>query len=290
MRFGVVFSQTEIGADPVVIRDFVQAVEALGYHHILLYDHVLGAHPDRFGPLGITPPYTHVSQFHEPFVLFGYLGAVTAKLEFATGILILPQRQTALVAKQAAEVDVLTGGRLRLGVGIGWNPVEYEALGQDFHTRGQRIEEQVALLRQLWTKELVDFNGKYHTVQRAGLNPLPIQRPIPIWMGGMAGPALKRIARTADGWIPEIRPGPEAAEVVARMREYIRAAGRRVEDVGLEGRIRLSRTPRDQWGRALEEWLQLGATHVSIDTMRWSLRSPQEHLDAIRQFKEEAGG
>jgi probable F420-dependent oxidoreductase len=182
MKLGVIFPQTEIGNDPIAIRDYAQTAEALGYNHVLAYDHVLGANPDR--PEGWRGPYTHRTPFHEPFVLFAYLAGLTTQLHFVTGIIILPQRQTALVAKQAAALDVLSGGRLRLGVAIGWNPVEYEALGENFHNRGRRIEEQIQVLRALWQNELVTFDGEWYHIPDAGINPLPIQRPIPIWMGG----------------------------------------------------------------------------------------------------------
>src|SRR6266511_1030020 len=181
MNIGVVFPQVEIGQDPSAVRDYAQAVEAMGYTHILVFDHVLGANPER--PGGWKGPYTYRHVFHEPFVLFGYLAAVTQRLELVTGIIILPQRQTALVAKQAAAVDVLTRGRLRLGVGIGWNHVEYEALNEDFHTRGRRVSEQITVMRKLWTEPVVNFKGSYHHLDRAGINPLPVQRPIPVWMG-----------------------------------------------------------------------------------------------------------
>jgi probable F420-dependent oxidoreductase len=289
MRLGVIFPQSEIGNDPVAIRDYAQAAEELGYHHLLVYDHVLGAHPERFERLGFRPPYTYKTPFHEPFVLFGYLAGLTTTLELVTGVLVLPQRQTALVAKQAAEVDVLTNGRLRLGVGIGWNAVEFEALNESFKNRGRRVEEQVALLRELWTADLADFDGKYHTVRRAGINPLPVQRPIPLWMGAMAERAVRRVARIADGWFPQFAPGPEQAETMERLRGYIRDAGRNVEDVGIEGRISLIATPEEKWGETLESWRELRATHVSFNTMGAGLRSPQNHIDAIGRFKNVAG-
>ena len=289
MKLGIVFPQTEIGNDPIVIRDYVQAVEQLGYGHLLVFDHVLGAHPDRFEG-SFRPPYTNETPFHEPFVLFGYLAGLTTKLEFATGIVILPQRQTALVAKQAAAVDVLSGGRLRLGVGIGWNFVEYEALGEKFSNRGRRIEEQIVLLRELWTKDLVEFDGKYHQVHRASINPLPVQRPIPIWMGGGVEAVLKRAAVLADGWFPQFRPGPQAEETVERLRGYLREAGREPSAFGIEGRISMFNTPEDEWGAAVEGWRKLGATHLTLNTMNAKLASPQGHLDAIRRFREVARG
>ena len=201
MKLGVTFPQTEIGTDPGAIREFAQAVEGLGFNHLLVYDHVLGADTSHYKDWSGT--YTKEDMFHEPFVLYGYLAAVTSSIELTTGIIILPQRQTALVAKQAAEVDVLSGGRLRLGIGIGWNHVEFEALGQDFHVRGKRSEEQIELMRQLWTNEAVTFNGKWDKITAAGLNPLPVQRPIPIWLGGSSEQVLKRVATLSDGWIPD---------------------------------------------------------------------------------------
>ena len=285
MKLGVVFPQSEIGADPAAVRDYAQAAEQLGYNHVLVFDHVVGAPPERFS---FRPPYTHKTQFHEPFVLFGYLAALTS-LELVNGILILPQRQAVLVAKQAAEVDVLTGGKMRLGVGIGWNFVEYEALGENFHNRGRRIEEQIAVMRRLWTEELVDFEGKYHSVKQAGINPMPVQRPIPVWMGGGAEPVMKRIAKIADGWFPQFQPGDDARERLERLRGYIREAGRKPEDVGIEGRVSMFNTPEDQWAKAVHDWQDLGATHLAVNTMNAGLSSPQQHIDAIRRFKEAAG-
>jgi probable F420-dependent oxidoreductase len=286
VKLGVILPQTEIGNDPLAIRDYAQAVEQLGYNHLLAYEHVLGAPPERLGRLGFRPPYTHKTPFHEPFVLFGFLAGLTTNLELVTGILVLPQRQTALVAKQAAEVDVLTGGRLRLGVGIGWNYAEFEALGENFSNRGRRCEEQVALLRQLWTEELVDFEGRHHTVQGVGINPLPVQRPIPIWMGAMAEPAIKRAARIADGWFPQFPPGPDGAATIERLRGYLREAARKPEDFGIEARIPLARTTEDERRTMLDGWSRLGATHVSFNTMGANLTSPQDHIDAIRRFRE----
>jgi probable F420-dependent oxidoreductase len=248
-----------------------------------VFDHVLGAPPERFP---FKPPYNHQTPFHEPFVLFGYLAGLTSRIELVTGILVLPQRQTALVAKQAAEVDVLTGGRLRLGVGIGWNFVEFEALGENFRNRGRRVEEQVELLRRLWTEELVDFDGKYDTVHQAAINPLPVQRPIPLWMGAMVDKAVERVARTADGWFPQFGPDADGAAAIERFRGYVRDAGRDLGDVGIEGRLSMARTPEDEWRATVERWRELGATHLTFNTMMAGLASPQEHIDAIRRFKD----
>ncbi len=294
MKTGVVFPQTEIGADPAAVRDYVQAIEELGYSHMLVYDHVLGAdtshHADWQGS------YTSESMFHEPFVLFGYLAGITTKLELVTAVLILGQRQTALVAKQAAEVDLLTGGRLRLGVGVGWNHVEYEALNQDFSNRGRRYAEQINLLREFWTKDVVGFQGRYHKVDYAGVNPQPVQRPIPIWMGAgaRANPVptdrvLRRVARLADGWFPQMPPGDDAKATVERLRKFAVEAGRDAADIGMESRINLADGDPEFWQGQARAWQELGATHVSVNTMRAGLNSPQDHIDAVQQFKEVIG-
>ena len=286
MKVGVVFPQTEIGSDPAVIRDYAQATEGAGYHHLLVFDHVLGGKLERFDKLGRRPPYTDETPFHEPFVLFGYLAAVTQRLELVTGIIILPQRQTALVAKQAAAVDVLTGGRLRLGVGIGWNYVEYEALNEDFHTRGRRVSEQIAVMRKLWTEPTVTFDGAYHHIDRAGINPLPVQRPIPVWMGGMVEPVLRRLAQTADGWFPQFQPGDEARQTLDRLRGYITEAGRAPSAVGIEGRFGLAIGGPAEWVQRAREWRDIGATHLSVNTMGAGLASPRDHIDAVLKVKQ----
>jgi probable F420-dependent oxidoreductase len=292
MRIGAIFPQIEIGDDPAAIRDFAQAVESLGYAHILAYDHVLGAHPDRFAHLlegKFRPPYNHETPFHEPFVLFGFLAAATKTIELTTGIVILPQRQTALVAKQAAEVDVLSGGRLRLGVGIGWNYTEFEALNENFRNRGRRVEEQIALMRQLWTSSLVDFEGRWHTVKQSGINPLPVQRPIPVWMGGGAEDALKRMARIADGWFPQFRPGEQGTATLERLRGWVRESGRDPAAFGIEGRINLMFTKDDGWQDALAWWKNdAAASHVSFNTMGCGLTSVKQHIDAFARFMEAA--
>jgi len=286
MQIGVTFPQTEIGKDPVVIRDYAQAAEGLGYSHIVAFDHVLGADPThRPGWQG----YTHRNMFHEPFVLFGYFAALT-RLEMVPAVIILPQRQTALVAKQAAEVDVLTGGRLRLGVGVGWNPVEYEALGMNFHTRGRMVEEQIEVMRLLWSQEIVNYKGKFHTIIEAGLNPLPVRRSIPIWMGGRADVLLRRTARLGDGWLPQGRPDAQMRETVERLRSYIGEAGRDPSAVGIEARMNASDGDLDEWIRQTEGWRDLGATHISINTMGAGFKSPDEHIEAIRRYKEAVAG
>ncbi len=288
MKVGVVFPQTEIGADPGAVRDFAQAAEDLGFSHVIIFDHVLGADANHYE--GWTGRYTSEDMFHEPFVTFGYMSAFTKRLEMVTAVIILGQRQTALVAKQAAEVDVLSGGRLRLGIGTGWNYVEYEALGENFHNRGRRSEEQINLLRALWTQEIVNFKGRWHQVTHAGLNPMPVQRPIPIWLGGRAEAVIKRVARVADGWFPQFGPDSEGGEILERMRGYAREAGRDPSAIGIEGRINMedSRDP-EFWATRAKAWEEVGATHISLNTMRARLRSPDDHINAIRQFQEVMG-
>src|SRR5688500_2391031 len=287
MKIGVVLPQTEIGNDPGAIRAYAEAVEGMGFTHILVFDHVLGANPER--PGGWKGPYTYRHAFHEPFVLFGFLAAATRKVEMVSGIIILPQRQTALVAKQAAAVDVLTGGRLRLGVGIGWNHVEYEALNEDFHTRGRRVSEQIAVMRKLWTEPVVNFEGSYHRLDRAGINPRPVQRPIPVWMGGMAEPVLKRVAEISDGWFPQFQPGDEASHTLDRVRAYMKAAGRPPAAVGIEGRFAYGIGGPTEWAKRAREWRDLGATHLSVNTMGSGL-SPRAHIDAILKMKPALAG
>ena len=284
MQYGVVFPQTEFGNDPEAIKDYAQTAEALGYNYLLIYDHVLGAHPNRQPKL--TGPYTYEDPFHEPMVLFGFLAAVTRQLQLVTGILILPQRQTALVAKQAAEVDVLSRGRLRLGIGIGWNYVEYDALGAAFHTRGRRVEEQIEVLRKLWTRPLITHHTAQHRIDNAGINPLPIQRPIPIWFGGAAEPVLKRAARLGDGWMPAGRPPDDRVKAyIERLHRYLEEAGRDRKNFGIDPWISIQGLNPEQWRQRVEAWRALGASHVAVDTMRAGFTSPQAHIDAIRSFR-----
>src|SRR5256885_640563 len=286
MQIGVTFPQTEIGADPSAIHDYVQAAEEAGYSHLVAFDHVLGADPTNRPD---WQKYTHRHMFHEPLVLFGYLAALT-KLELTTAVIILPQRQTALVAKQAAEVDVLTGGKLRLGVGVGWNPVEYEALGMDFHTRGRMVEEQIEVMRLLWSQEIVSYKGQFHTITEAGLNPLPVRRSIPIWVGGRADAALRRVARLADGWFPQGRPDEQMRAIIERLRGYITEAGRDPDTVGIEARLSAADGDLNEWVRQTEGWRKLGATHISLNTMGAGFKSPGEHIEAIRRYKQAVAG
>ena len=288
MKVGVIFPQTEIGADPGAVREFVQTTEGLGYAHLILYDHVLGADAQSYP--GWKGAYNSEDMFHEPMVVFGYMAALTSTLELVTGVLVLGQRQTVLVAKQAAEVDILSGGRLRLGVGIGWNQVEYEALGSSFHNRGKRSEEQIDLMRQLWTREVVDFTGRWHQVSHAGVNPLPVQRPIPVWLGGRAEDVIKRVARIGDGWFPNFAPDDEARGIIARLHDYAREAGRDPASIGIEARVSVVNSSPEDWVNQAKSWEELGATHISVNTMKAGFTTPQQHIDAIRQFKEVVPG
>ncbi len=287
MKFGAVYPQTEFGNDPAAIKDYAQTVEGLGFNHVLAYDHILGANPDRSG--GWQGPYTHHSAFQEPLVLFSFMAGVTTKLGFTTGIIILPQRQTAVFAKQAATLDVLSGGRTRLGIGLGWNEVEYIALNEDFHTRGQRIAEQIQVLRLLWTEELVTFNGRWHTIPDAGINPLPVQRPIPIWLGGYADVVLKRAARLADGWMPGFQNPVEARPVLDRLHSYLEQAGRAPETFGIEPRLPYGNGHPDTWIEIARGWEAAGAEYLSLNTMGAGFLYPQEHLAALQRFASAVG-
>ena len=295
MKYGVVFPQTEIGADPVAIRDYVQAAEGLGYEYIFIADHVLGADPSHHSHV-VDHYYTHKSVIHEQFTTLGFISAVTSNVDLITGILILPQRQTALVAKQAAEIDILSGGRLTLGIGVGWNHVEYEALGEDFHNRGRRCEEQMEVLRALWTQEVVDFHGKWHDITNAGINPLPGQRPIPIWLGagGSESPipvdrVLRRIATLSDGWFPSFAPSDKGRETVETIRQYARAAGRDPSEIGMIGRLRLPGKQPEEWLDEMKGWEEMAATHMSVEARRGVLGSVDQHIEAITEAKEVLG-
>jgi probable F420-dependent oxidoreductase len=292
VQVGAIFPQTEIDTDPGAIRAFVQAVEEMGYGHMFIADHVLGA-DTRYHHHPSLERYSYRSVVHEPLTLMAYMAAITTQLILATGILILPQRQTALVAKQAAEVDVLSGGRVRLGIGVGWNAVEYEALGQDFHTRGRRSAEQIAVLRALWTQEVVDFHGTWHHITHAGLNPLPVQRPIPIWLGVGSSQTqrppdvvLRRVAHLADGWSPNIPTNEEGQAIVDRVHDYAKAAGRDPSQLSLEGRVRIGGTPPADWVKQVQAWRGLGATHIIAEARGGGLTFPDEHIATLQQFKE----
>lgn len=283
MRVGVVFPQTELGGDAGAVRAYGERVEELGFRHVLVYDHVVGADPEIHTDW--KGPYDVHTTFHEPLVMFGYLAAITTSLELVTGVIILPQRQTALVAKQAAEVDLLSGGRLRLGIGIGWNAVEYEALGEDFGTRGKRSAEQIDLLRRLWTERSVTFDGAFDKVTGAGLAPLPVQRPIPIWIGAASAPGYRRAGRLADGWFPMMQPGAELDDALAEVERGAAAAGRDPASIGMEARVSF-RGDHDAVGAEITAWADAGASHLSVNTMGAGLKTVDEHLAVLSKVAE----
>jgi probable F420-dependent oxidoreductase len=284
LKLGVVFPQTEIGVDPATIRAYATGVEAAGYDHIVAYDHVFGHRPIDPRAWAELGPYTEEHQFHEVFMLFSHLAAITSRIEFATEVLVLPQRQTVLVAKQAAELDLLSGGRFRLGIGVGWNPEEFRALGMDFKNRGVRVAEQVETLRRLWTSDAITVNGAFHSIASGGINPRP-RNAIPIWIGGHAHVALKRAAAIADGLMLE-HSIAEAPRVIDSMREMLVANGRDRDGFGFAARIQLD--PDDVAG-TLEKaraWERVGISHLSINTMDLGVVEPGLHLRLLRDFME----
>lgn len=280
MKFGVVYPQTQLEADPIVMRDFLQAAEDMGYHHLLVYDHVLGANPAREGWQS-GRPYTYRDCFNEPFTLFAWMAALTERIGFMTGVLILPQRQTALVAKQAAQVDLLSGGRFRMGIGIGWNEVEYSSLGMDFRTRGARSEEQIELLRMLWTRDLVSYRGRFDTIDDAGINPLP-QRSVPIWIGGTADVVLERAARMSDGWVAQSGDPQLYRDHADKFWAFAEAAGS-ADRVGLHTRLSTQQVPENEWERYVAGWAELGATELAVYPHGEEL---DDYLGRLRRFKE----
>jgi len=294
MKIGLVYPQTEFGNDTAAIKEYTQTAEGLGFSHILAYDHVLGANPNR--PEKLNGPYTFLDSFLSPLLLFSYMSAITETIEFATGIIILPQRQTALFAKQAATLDQLCSGRLRLGVGIGWNKVEYQALDKNFHNRGRRIEEQVQILRLLWQKPLINFFGEWESIPDAGLNPLPIQKPIPIWFGGHAEPVLVRAGRIGDGWMPNYREAAEAKSSWDLIKETAENNGRDSSKIGLEARIHYQKAlpgrksnDKGDLSKIIQTWDKIGATHISINTMNVGLDSSKRHIQAIKDIANSIG-
>ena len=282
MQLNAMFPTRDVGSDPAKIRDWAQAAEDLGYAYIEVPDHVFGAAPRG----DWMPRYDQCDAFHETFVTLGFLAAVTKKIRLSSGILIAPQRQTGLIAKQAAEVDLLSGGRLRLGIGVGWSHVEYEALGTDWKTRGARQAEQIEVLRRLWTGTSVDFKGRFHDLQGVNIVPPPAQRPIPIWIGGTSEAVVKRAARLADGWMPILEAG-EAEPRLALLREEMRTHGRDAKSVGLEGWLRMHENDPERWGKASEGWRKLGADYAMLYPM-WRMPTLEAQIEVLRRFKDVA--
>ena len=292
MKLGVSLPQTNIGTDPSVVRDFAQAAEALGYEHLAVYDHVVGVNPKSYTDW--SGPYTSKHAFHDPFALFGFLAGQTEKIVLTTHVLILPQRQTALVARQAASVDKLSGGRLRLGIGIGWNVVEFTVLGEEFSERGQRSQEQIEVLKKLWSQDHVTFHGRWHELPDVGLSPKSVQRPIPIWLGGHHDNVLKRIASMGDGWIIlAYKPDQEAAARIRKLHEFTQSAGRKPGDIGIDAWVSMGTLKPDDWRKEIKGWKDLGVSHVTLNTSfdvmhhkPISGNSLQQHLEAIRSYRD----
>jgi probable F420-dependent oxidoreductase len=288
MQFGAIFPEVGVDLSPAGIREYARGLEGLGYESVQAFDRVLGANPNRPGWEG---PYDATDVFHEPLVLFGHLAAVTDSLRLVTGVLVLPQRATALVAKQAAEVDVLSEGRLRLGVGVGWNDLEYEALDRPFGARGARIDEQIPLLRRLWTEETVDFDGEFHSVPDSGLNPPPVQRPIPVWIGGGSDAVLERIGRIGDGWLTPRAPLSEVADGLATLRDAAETQGRDPDDVAVIGRVDAAgdgptAAAPDEWVERTRRWQELGATHLVFETGALDDDDPSAHLERLAAVRD----
>lgn len=284
MKLGVVFPQTAIGTDPIAIREYVQAIEDIGYDYLLTYEHVLGANPAYYDD-GRHFIYTYEDAFHDPFVLFSWLTGLTKKLEFVSGILILPQRNTAVVAKQSATLSILSGGRFRLGVGVGWNEAEMTGVGYDFSTRGQRIDEQIEVLYRLWTEPLVDYQGNFHDIEQLGLNPRPPEPP-PLWFGGTADAVLKRTAKYGDGWIPFATSPQKMIPVVEKMHDFLEAAGRNPAEFGMDVRISPVGDDPEAWGDYIQGWLDLGMTHLCINTAKMDNPLLDENIQLLMRLKQ----
>ena len=283
MKTGVVLPHHEIGTDPSAIRAFVTGVEELGAAHIMIYDHVVGA--DRNRPGGFEGPYDKDVQFHEPFTFFSYVAGLTNTIELVTGIIILPQRQTALVAKQAAELAILSGNRLRLGIGTGWNALEYEVLNENFTNRGRRQEEQVDLMRRFWKEDCFSYQGNYHNFTLAGINPRPTQL-VPIWFGGAAPALLDRCARLGDGWMPVMGPGKRTEAAIEIMRRTRESNGLDWGSFGIHAQVQARGGTSEIWRKNYSDWQKLGATDLSIATHNAELNSVDEHLHKIEDWLE----
>jgi probable F420-dependent oxidoreductase len=285
MRLNAFFPSRDIGTDPAKIRDWAQAAEDLGYFYIEVPDHVFGVTARN----GWTPRYNEKDPFHETFVTLGFLAAVTTRIRLSSGVLISPQRQTGVIAKQAAEADLLSGGRLRLGVGVGWNHVEYESLGIEWKTRGARQAEQVEVLRRLWSEDLVSFSGRFHALNEVSIVPRPVQRPIPIWFGGSSDAAVMRAARLGDGWMPIIEPDTQADEKLGILREQLRAFGRDPAKFGIEVWLRMHDADPQHWAAAADGLRRLGADMVMLYPM-YRIPRFDDQIDTLRRFKDVAGG
>ncbi|HUH85543.1 MAG TPA: LLM class F420-dependent oxidoreductase [Stellaceae bacterium] len=281
MQLSAFFPTRDIGGDPAKIRDWAQAAEDLGYAHIEVADHVFGARARE----GWTPLYNETDPFHETFTTLAFMAAVTKRIKLTSGVLILPQRQTGLVAKQAAEVDLLSGGRLRLGIGVGWNHVEYQSLDADWKTRGARQAEQVRVMRRLWSEDIVTFSGRFHQLHEVSILPAPVQRPIPIWFGGSSDAVMKRAAEIGDGWMPIMAPDDKGAATLAALRDHLKTLGRDPAAFGIEGWQRMSEADPEKWAAGAEAWRRLGADMVLLYPM-YRLTSFEAQIETLRRFKE----
>ena len=285
MQISAWFPTRDIGTDPARIRDWAQAAEELGYDHIEVPDHVFGATARD----GWSPRYNEQDPFHETFVTLGFLAGVTTTIGLASGVLILPQRQTGVVAKQATQVDILSGGRLRLGVGVGWNHVEYEALNEDWKSRGTRQREQVEVLKKLWCDDLVTYQGRFHQFTEVNITPRPVQRPIPVWFGGSSDAVIKRAAQIGDGWMPIMAPDHEAEAKLEQLRNHLSDCGRDPSAFGIEGWLRMDKADPDEWSVAAEGWCKLGADIVMLYPM-YRIPNFDDQIETLRRFKEVVSG
>lgn len=285
MHLNALFPTRDIGGDPAKIRDWAQAAEDLGYAYIEVPDHVFGATARD----GWTPHYNETDPFHETFTTLAFLAAATKTIKLSSGVLILPQRQTGVVAKQAAEVDILSEGRLRLGIGVGWNHVEYASLDTEWKTRGARQGEQVEVLRKLWTEDLVTYSGRFHDLHEVNIVPPPVQRPIPIWFGGSSDAVVKRAARIGDGWMPIMPPDEQTEAKLADLRRHLKAFGRDPEAFGLEGWLRMHEADPQRWAEAADGWRRLGAQMVMLYPM-YRMPTFDEQIETLRRFKDVAEG
>ena len=285
MQISAWFPTRDIGTDPVRIRDWAQAAEELGYDHIEVPDHVFGATARD----GWSPRYNEQDPFHEAYVTLGFLAAATTTIGLASGVLILPQRQTGVVAKQATQVDILSGGRLRLGVGVGWNHVEYEALNEDWKSRGTRQREQVEVLKKLWCDDLVTYQGRFHQFTEVNITPRPVQRPIPVWFGGSSDAVVKRAAQIGDGWMPIMAPDHEAEAKLEQLRNHLSDCGRDTSAFGIEGWLRMDKADPDEWSVAAEGWRKLGADIVMLYPM-YRIPNFDDQIETLRRFKEVVSG
>jgi probable F420-dependent oxidoreductase len=281
MKIGAVLPHNEIGTDPGAMRAYAQGLEEMGISNLLIYDHVLGADPDH--PGGFKGAYDKDVAFHEPLTTFAFIAAITTRLEMMSAVMILPQRQATLVAKQAAEVAILSGNRFRLGVGIGWNKVEYQALEIPFRRRGDRLGEQVDLMRKLWTEDSLSFEGEFHTVDLASINPRPTEL-IPVWFGGSAPGAIERCAVMGDGWIPLGSPNDSSRDRIEAIRQHRAAAGLSMDGFGIQAQAQYAGGDPERWRSHAEKWRDLGCTHLAIATHNAGPTDVDGHLSRIGDY------